>query len=143
MTPVLTLVLDGQVEGDGNMQDPHIAIVNACTVLTDDQIKAAIPALQTQVSRDFAPAWGVDAVLTFVPKGTKPPAGMWWLAILDNSDTAGALGYHDVTTRGLPLAKVFAATDIQYGAKWTITTSHELLEMLADPAVNQTVLIQS
>src|SRR5260221_12102218 len=102
------------------MANIKIAVINASTVLTDDQVKAAVPALQMQVQRDFAPAWGTDADLTFVPKGTQPGPGAWWLVILDNSDVAGALGYHDVTSEGLPLGKVFAATDKQYGLNWTI-----------------------
>lgn len=120
-----------------------IAVVNASTVLTDAQVKAVVPALQTQVSRDFAPAWGVDADLRFVPKGSKPAAGEWWLVMLDDSDQAGALGYHDVTTQGLPLGKVFAKTDIEYKENWTVTASHELLEMLGDPAINLVVFQQS
>jgi hypothetical protein len=124
------------------MANIQISIINSCTALTDAAIKAAVPALQTQVHRDFAPAWGVDADLTFVPKGGKPAPNSWWLVILDNSDQAGALGYHDLTKDGMPLGKVFAGTDIAIGAKWTVTTSHELLEMLGDPDINLTVFVQ-
>jgi len=124
-------------------QPIQIAVINASTVLTDSQVQAAIPALQTQVSRDFAPAWGVDANLNFVPQGTNPPAGNWWLTILDDADQAGALGYHDLTAEGLPIGKVFAGTDLKYGSEWTVTASHELLEMLADPNINLTVFIQN
>ncbi len=120
-----------------------IAVINAGTVLTDADVKAAVPALQTQVSRDFLPAWGTDAHLTFVPKGARPAPGAWWLVVLDNSDQAGALGYHDLTDQGLPLGKVFAGTDLAYGYQWTVTASHELLEMLADPDINLTVFVQS
>ena len=84
-----------------------ISIINASTVLTDAQVSKVVPALQTQVHRDFYPAWGIDADLTFVPKGSKPVKGTWQLVILDNSDQAGALGYHDLTKDGLPLGKVF------------------------------------
>src|SRR5207244_6897591 len=99
--------------------------------------------LQTQVQRDFAPVWGIDADLSFVPQDSAPPSGAWWLVILDNSDQAGALGYHDVTNQGMPLGKVFAATDQQFGSQWTATASHELLEMLGDPEINLTVFVQS
>ncbi len=125
-----------------NNQSIQIAVMNASTVLTDQQVQGVIPDLQTQVSRDFYPAWGVDCQLTFVPQGTNPPAGHWWLTVLDDSDQAGALGYHDLTSEGLPLAKVFAGTDLKYGSEWTVTASHELLEMLADPNINLTVFIQ-
>jgi hypothetical protein len=66
----------------------------------------------------------------------KPSPGLWWLIILDNSDIAGVLGYHDATPEGLPLAKVFAETADGYGRPWTVTASHELLEMLADPGMS-------
>jgi hypothetical protein len=62
-----------------------------------------------QVTRDFFPAWGWDAVVKFFPKGGAVPGEWCWIiAILDDSDQANALGYHDVTSTGLPLAKVFA-----------------------------------
>src|SRR5262249_14726958 len=67
----------------------------------------------------------------------------WWLVILDNSDQAGALGYHDITNEGLPIGKIFAKTDQQYGTSWTVTASHELLEMLGDPDINLATFVQS
>lgn len=63
--------------------------------------------------------------------------------ILDDSDQAGALGYHDLTREGLPLGKVFAATDLKFRTNWAVTASHELLEMLGDPNINLNVFIQS
>ncbi|TMC47830.1 MAG: hypothetical protein E6J14_14390 [Chloroflexi bacterium] len=125
------------------MANVQIAVVNASTVLEDRDVAAVVPALQKQVSRDFAPPWGADADLTFVPKDGTPAAGTWWLSVLDNSDQAGALGYHDLTNEGLPLGKIFALSDKQYGLQWTVTASHELLEMLADPDINQTVFVQN
>lgn len=121
----------------------QISVVNASTVLTDTEIRPVVDALQQQVSNDFCPAWGINAALTFIPTGSTPPTGTWWLTILDDSDQAGALGYHDLTPDGLPLGKVFAATDIKYGTSWSVTASHELLEMLADPNINLTVFVQN
>lgn len=119
-----------------------ISIINESTAVNDNEVSAATADLQTQVSRDFAAAWGIDADLTFVPSGSQPADGTWWLSILDNADQAGALGYHDTTNEGLPLGKVFAATDKEFGAHWTVTASHELLEMLRDPDINLTALVQ-
>ena len=121
----------------------QISVINASTVLTDAEIRPVVNALQQQVTHDFRPVWGVDAELTFVPSGSSPPIGTWWLTILDDADQAGALGYHDLTPDGLPLGKVFAATDLKYGTSWTVTASHELLEMLADPNINLTVFVQN
>jgi hypothetical protein len=41
-----------------------------------------------------------------------------------------------LTSGGLPLGKVFAKTTLDNGGLWTVTFSHELLEILADPNIN-------
>jgi hypothetical protein len=79
------------------MANIKIPFFNESTVLKDSDVKAAIAPLQTQATRDFAPVWGVDADLTFFPKGTQLPAKTWQIGIFDDSDQAGALGYHDLT----------------------------------------------
>jgi hypothetical protein len=124
------------------MADITISVINASTVVNDAEVETVTRALQQQVSRDFAPIWGVDATLRFTGKGAKPTPGSWWLTILDNTDQAGALGYHDLTSEGLPIGKVFAGTDKQYGLSWSGTASHELLELLGDPDINLTVFVQ-
>ena len=121
----------------------QIAVINATTVLKDNDLKAMMDAVQVQVHRDFYPAWGIDANLNFVAKGKKPPVNMSWIAVLDTADQAGALGYHDVTNEGLPLGKVFAKTTVDDGGKVSVTLSHEVLEMLADPDVNLLCEIRS
>jgi hypothetical protein len=125
------------------MASIKISVINASTVVKDTDVPPVVEALQVQVHDHFAPIWGVDADLKVVAKGQKPPAGTWWLTILDNSDQAGALGYHDLTTDGLPIGKVFARTDQEFGEDWAVTASHELLELLADPNINLTVFEQT
>lgn len=112
-----------------------IAVLNESTVVKDADAQACVNALQVQVSRDFFPLWGIDAQLNFHPSKIAP-ADAWQLVILDDSDQADALGYHELTAGGLPLGKAFAASDIQAGTSWTVTCSHELLEMLVDPDIN-------
>jgi hypothetical protein len=119
-----------------------VQFVNVSTVLTDDQVRNAVSALQTQVHRDFAPAWGIDADLSFASP-QEHPSGAWRIVVLNNSDQAGALGYHDFTIEGLPLGKVFAKTTMDYGGHWTVTASHELLEMLGDPDISRAVFVPS
>ena len=119
-----------------------ISLINESSVVSDIDLKAAVAALQKQVSEHFAPVWGIDASLVLVPTGTTPQAGSWWLVIFDNTDQAGALGYHDLTEAGLPLGKVFAGTDLQYKQHWTVTASHELLEMLGDPNINLVAYVE-
>lgn len=116
-----------------------IAVINKSTVCEDSEVQSYIGPLQTQISEHFAPVWGADATLAFLPHGRQPDASSWWLAVLDNSDQAGALGYHDLTSSGLPLGKVFAKNDKDFGTSVSVTMSHELLEMLGDPGINMTV----
>ncbi len=121
----------------------NVAVINESKSVSDKDVRAVVKALQVQVSKHFAPVWGIDAKLTFVPKGQKPASGSWWLVYFDDSDVAGALGYHDVTSEGLPLGKVFAGTVKKYGGSHSVTASHELLEMLGDPDINLTVFVES
>ena len=121
----------------------QISVINESTVLTDAEVTPVVIALQQQVTNDFRPIWGIDAELKMVPQNTPAPPGTWWLVILDDSDQAGALGYHDLTPDGLPMGKVFAASDLKAGTSWSVTASHELLEMLADPNINLTVFVQN
>jgi hypothetical protein len=55
------------------------------------------------------------------------------MVFLDDADAPGAEGYHDITWRGMPLAKVFVEPTIQAGDKVSVTACHELCEMLIDP----------
>lgn len=112
-----------------------IQVINESTVVTDEQLKPIIAALQIQVTRDFAPLWGADATLEQLPKGAKADSNKWWLTVLDTSDQAGALGYHDLTPEGMPVGKVFAKDDALDGQCLSVTMSHELLEMLGDPEI--------
>jgi len=119
-----------------------IAVINEYKSLTDAEIEPVVAALNIQVKQHFAPVWGIDADITYYKAGTTPPPHYWLLVIFDNSDQAGALGYHDLTKTGLPLGKVFAGTDKQYNASWSVTASHELLEMLGDPDIDLTALVE-
>lgn len=114
-----------------------IAVINKSSTVKDVDISRVVSALQKQVNRDFVPAWGIGCDLTIYPRNSTPPPTAWQLIILDDSDQADNLGYHQVTASGLPLGKVFARTA---QASWTVTASHELLEMLADPGINRYAL---
>jgi hypothetical protein len=118
------------------MSLPVVAITNASTCLSDAQVQSVIPSLQRQVTRDFNAYWNIDCSLTFLSKKEPLTAGWWQIVLTDDPDQAGALGYHELASTGAPLGKVFAALDIDSGSSWTVTLSHELLEMLGDPWIN-------
>jgi hypothetical protein len=114
---------------------PIVSVVNASTLVSDQEVAAVAAALNIQVDRDWFPVWGSRCYLKPVPKGQAPAAGTWWLVVADDSDTAGALGYHDLTNEGYPLGKAFVRTAQRYNQDWAVTASHEILEMIADPYV--------
>ena len=119
---------------------PTIALVRETTLLTDAFVQSIVTPLQTQISRDFAPAWNQDATVIFVPGGSMIPGGAWRVLLLDNSDQADALGYHDDTgPAGEPISKVFVADILNDKLNWVVTVSHEVLEMLADPQITRVV----
>lgn len=50
----------------------EVSIINASDAVSDAECRALTDALQIQVSRDFAPAWRIDASPTFIPNGQQP-----------------------------------------------------------------------
>src|SRR6266446_9564438 len=115
----------------------NIDIINESTVVPDEQLGEWCAALQLQVHRDFEPLWNTGATLALVARGGKPALDRPWIVVLDDPDMAGALGYHETTATGLPIGKVFAKLTIQNREHVSVILSHELLELLADPHVNQ------
>src|SRR5436853_5591714 len=96
-------------------------------------LDALIAAMQAYVNQHVAPVWGTPAKLI---KSTGFIKDTWAVVFLDNADQPGALAYHDLTPDGLPLSKVFVRTTIDNGDLVSVSTSHELVEMLVDPAIN-------
>jgi len=85
------------------------------------------------VDKHVAPVWGTPAKLI---KSTGFIKDAWAVEFLDDADEPDALAYHDLTPAGLPLSKVFVRTTIKNGDLVSVSTSHELVEMLVDPAIN-------
>jgi len=112
-----------------------LAYVRDTDVITDAMIASYVAAQQIQITRDFAPLWGINATCVAVPTGAVIPAGAYQIWFKDHTDQDDALGYH--TLDGNPIAYVFTADDLADGVSWSVTSSHETLEMLADPMVNQ------
>ncbi len=112
---------------------PTIACFNRSTMALGVDFDALIAAMQAFVDNDVAPVWGTPARLVrstgFVP-------GHWAMVFLDDADQPGALAYHDLTPDGLPESKVFVKTTLKNHDLVSVSASHELVEMLVDPAIN-------
>jgi len=116
----------------GQGKFPTIAFVNLANTPLGVDLGKLVAALQKQMEHDFVPIWGYPAKLYVTDK---PKADEWQVVFLDDADAANALGYHDLTKNGQPISKVFVKTTISAGQKVSVTTSHELLEMMIDPGV--------
>lgn len=111
---------------------PIIDVVNHSTVVDDATVQKWCDAQQKQIDRDFHPVWGLRAILSFRADKTIR-TGNWGVAVVDDSDQAGALGYHDETADGQPLGTVAAHTAIKSNSSPSVTFSHEVLELIMNP----------
>lgn len=121
---------------------PLIALYRETALISDDDVLSYMRAQQLQLDRDLLPFWGRSANLLFVPGGDQIPPDAWQCVFLDNSDQADALGYHELTAFNLPIMKVFVADDQAAGLTWTVTASHEMIETIGDPYIDQTVTLR-
>lgn len=114
-------------------EKPTIACFNRAMVPLGVDLNALINAMQTFVDQYVTPIWGTPATLV---KSNGYVKGAWAMVFLDNADQPGALAYHDLTPDGMPQAKVFVKTTLQNKDLVSVSASHELVEMLVDPAIN-------
>lgn len=117
-----------------------ITLVNQSTVVADADFQAVAAALQQQLDYHVQPLWGLTARLAVLPTGQQAAAGVETIVVLDDSDQADALGYHETVGGDVPAGFVFARTCQQAGVSWSSCASHELIEQLIDPLTDaQTV----
>ncbi|MDQ6624097.1 MAG: hypothetical protein M3Y86_11530 [Verrucomicrobiota bacterium] len=114
-------------------QFPTIGVVNLATVPLGVDLDALIAALQKFLDSYFVPIWGYPAKLVKYAALADIPADQWQFLFIDDADTAGALGYHDLTRNGQPVSKIFVKTTLADKQLVSVTACHELAEMLIDP----------
>lgn len=112
--------------------------------LSDEEVQNVIRAINCQIQEDFAPYWSLSATLRLEGRSGKTPGtqslsdmrGDAVLYLWDQVNVQDALGYHDRNNRGIPFGFVFTELSQQLGESWTVTLSHEALELIGDPEVN-------
>ncbi len=116
----------------------HVALVSELPLhqISPAQLTQAAAALQKQVTRDFGPIWGIHATVNAFVNLDQVPIDYWPIVIETNIHQPGAAGVH-LDQDGQPFALV------QFSNSWTLTASHECLEMLADPFGNRLIAGQS
>jgi hypothetical protein len=102
----------------------QVALVADGVDIPIQEILRVASALQKQVTRDFAPVWKVRATVDGFAGLEEVPLGYWPVIIV--KDVQGAAGFH-TDKNGQPFSLV------EMGSSWSLTASHEVLEMLVDP----------
>jgi hypothetical protein len=116
--------------------------------VSDEELQVAIRAINRQIKEDFEPYWSLGATLRLEGRsGLQPdkenPSDMRGDAVVyiwNEADVPGALGYHDRNFSGIPFGFVFTELSREIGENWSVTLSHEALELIADPEVNLLVM---
>jgi len=113
----------------------QLALVADTPGLTVSELTIVAAALQKQLARDLVRFWEVDATLSAVTALEDAPVGSWPIIVRDDIDNEAA-GVH-CDDSGQPMALV------TFDQGWSITASHEMLEMVVDPFGSRTVAGQS
>jgi hypothetical protein len=124
-----------------------ISVINMSDgTVSDADLLRAIRAINRQIAEDFAPSWSFGAQLRLEGKsghaeGRTPidPADMRGDAILYLRDVVritDAEGFHERHFSGIPYGIVYLELSKKLKEDWTVTLSHEALELIGDPENN-------
>ena len=121
-----------------------ISVINHTRDIPDEEIHAALRAINRQIDFDFKPYWSLGATLRLEGKSGKrvdretlsDMRGDAVLYLWDEENVDDALGYHERNHRGIPFSFVFSKLAKELGENWTVTLSHEAIELIGDPQVN-------
>ena len=105
----------------------YIALTALTGQVRQDELGTVAAALQTQVTRDFLPEWGVSAIVVATAFDAMP-VGCVPIIVRDNLNDTAACGYHRTRDDDTPYILV------AYGPNWPLAASHMLLRMLANPS---------
>lgn len=122
-----------------------INVVNKSTKVSNADVHLMTRACAAQLRMHAAPAWGFDTVpVVYLADESHASPGSWVLAVLDDADQAGDLGWHTEDQGDLIYGRVFATPVLDNGGdalskplSVASVLSHEVLETFGDPNVNR------
>jgi hypothetical protein len=106
----------------------QVALLTESRHVSHSDLTKVSAALQKQVVRDVAQFWQVQATVDAFQRLEDVPIGYWPIIVMDDIGFDAA-GIH-LDDNNQPFALVTASDDMDV---WSLTTSHELIEMLLDP----------
>jgi hypothetical protein len=122
-----------------------ISVINLSGgAVSDAQLHGAIRAVNRQIAEDFTPYWGFGAQLRLEGKTGRRKTGF------DQADMRGDAvlyvkkrprpleddGFHTTHYAGIPYGFVYLDLSDKLDEEWTVTLSHEALELVGDPELN-------
>ncbi len=126
-----------------------ISIINHTNAkIKDEELQSTIRAINRQINEDYTPYWSLGATLRLEGRSGKQPEkekpedmrGEAVIYLWDEVNVDDALGYHDKNYSGIPFGFVFTELSKEMGENWTVTLSHEVLELIGDPEANLLVM---
>jgi hypothetical protein len=105
----------------------RIALIDVTGGIRFERLQRVAAAIEQQIRKDVGSFWRVDARITAMHHGDEVPRGVWPVKIVP--DAHGHGGFH-FDEDGQPYAHIGA------GPHWTMSASHEILEMVFDPLGN-------
>ena len=121
-----------------------VSIINLSEgALGDARLQKAIRAVNRQLKEDFEPSWGFSAQLRLEGKTGRKKSfdatdmrGDAILYVRQRVRASQDAGYHDKHYSGIPYGFVYLDLAVALDESWTITLSHEALELVGDPSAN-------
>jgi hypothetical protein len=134
----------------------HVALVSLSSDVPPRDLMRVAAALQKQVTRDFSPIWGVQATIDPFADVHSVPSDYYPVIVFSGSDDlAGQLEVLVGEQYTARLIDAFTRDELQgihlngftrqpfalveASEVWSVTASHEALEMIADPYGNRLV----
>jgi hypothetical protein len=104
--------------------------------ISDQTIRNDIPAWESAINNDFAKYWHTTKYkLVFLGRKQAPTDGIT-TEFINKGPVKGALAYHWTERNNAPSITVYAGTGAYYGFSNSVSFTHELEELAADPVTS-------
>jgi len=121
-----------------------LAFLNHSTLLSDGDAQKIVAAVNRQLTEHVGPSWSRIPPRAYYCGNVQPPPNTSYLAYVDDSDQADALGYHTVDANGIPSGIIGIRPVLEagggiltgpQGCSVACVSSHEGVELTLDPWV--------
>lgn len=116
--------------------------------ISDEKAQQVIRAANRQINEDFAPHWRLNGLLRLErtvegsDNNVRNPTTCGDAAIYlwSGSEYGEAVGHHLQSFQGVPFGCVFPQLSDELDEPWSVSLSHQAIELLGDPDANRMVM---